>query len=222
VSERAARVASAPEVRFRRSLRASRARREMAARRRRRILRGRRGLILALSGLAIMTTGAFADEASPVAGSQTAQVQKALGIPADGVYGPQTRGAVRRFQRSHGLSVDGVAGPATLAMLGVSSSTGSATSSPAQSAGDAGAASPGSTDTSSELAKIAQCESGGNPAAVSSSGQYRGKYQFDRSTWQAVGGTGDPASAPESEQDRRAALLLQRQGPSAWPNCAAS
>ena len=214
-----ARVASAPEVRFRRSLRASRARREMAARRRRRILRGRRGLILALSGLAIMAGGAFADQASPVPGNQTAQVQKALGIPADGVYGPQTRGAVRRFQRSHGLAVDGVAGPATLAMLGVSSTSSSTTTSvPAQAA----ASSPGSTDATAELAKIAQCESGGNPSAVSPSGQYRGKYQFDRQTWQAMGGTGDPAAASEAEQDRRAAQLLATQGPSAWPVCSAS
>jgi peptidoglycan hydrolase-like protein with peptidoglycan-binding domain len=216
-----ARVASAPEVRFRRSLRASRARRAMVARRRRRILRGRRGLILALSGLAIMATGAFAGQASPVPGNATAAVQRALGIPADGIYGPQTRRAVRQFQRSHGLAVDGVAGPATMAMLGVSSSVGSTTSSPAQ-AGTAGASSPGSTDTTSQLTKIAQCESGGNPSAVSSTGQYRGKYQFDRATWQAVGGSGDPAAAPESEQDRRAAMLMQKQGPSAWPNCAAS
>jgi len=196
----------------------------MVARRRRRILRGRRGLILALSGLAIMATGAFADQAGRVgsdSGNATAAVQRALGIPADGIYGPQTRRAVRQFQRSHGLAVDGVAGPATMAMLGVSSSAGSTTSSPAQ-AGTAGASSPGSTDATSQLSKIAQCESGGNPSAVSSTGQYRGKYQFDRATWQAVGGSGDPAAAPESEQDRRAAMLMQKQGPSAWPNCAAS
>lgn len=36
----------------------------------------------------------------------------------DGVAGPQTRAAVRRFQQSRGLAVDGVAGPRTRAALG--------------------------------------------------------------------------------------------------------
>jgi hypothetical protein len=35
-----------------------------------------------------------------------------------------------------------------------------------------------------------------------------------------VGGSGDPAAAPEAEQDRRAATLMVQAGPSAWPNCA--
>ena len=53
-----------------------------------------------------------------------------------------------------------------------------------------------SGDVASHLARIAQCESGGNPRAVSASGRYRGKYQFDQGTWEAYGGTGDPAAAP--------------------------
>jgi peptidoglycan hydrolase CwlO-like protein len=69
------------------------------------------------------------------------------------------------------------------------------------------------------LERIAQCESGGNPRAVSASGQYRGKYQFDPGTWAAVGGTGDPAAASEAEQDRRAAILYARSGPAPWPVC---
>ena len=69
------------------------------------------------------------------------------------------------------------------------------------------------------LAKIAQCESGGNPAAISPSGLYRGKYQFHRATWESVGGSGDPAAASEAEQDHRAALLYAREGPAPWPIC---
>ncbi len=69
------------------------------------------------------------------------------------------------------------------------------------------------------LARIAQCESGGNPRAVSSSGLYRGKYQFDLSTWASVGGSGDPAAASEAEQDRRAAMLYIQRGPAPWPIC---
>lgn len=69
------------------------------------------------------------------------------------------------------------------------------------------------------LDAIAACESGGSPTAISSGGAYRGKYQFDYGTWESVGGHGDPAAAPEAEQDYRAALLYARAGPSPWPVC---
>jgi len=69
------------------------------------------------------------------------------------------------------------------------------------------------------LEAIASCESGGDPAAVSADGSYRGKYQFDFGTWESVGGSGDPAAAPEAEQDYRAALLYSRAGSSPWPVC---
>jgi hypothetical protein len=73
--------------------------------------------------------------------------------------------------------------------------------------------------TMATLESIAACESGGNPEAVSSEGTYRGKYQFDQGTWESVGGHGDPAAAPEAEQDYRAALLYSESGSSPWPVC---
>ncbi|MFP5364755.1 MAG: transglycosylase family protein [Thermoleophilia bacterium] len=69
------------------------------------------------------------------------------------------------------------------------------------------------------LESIAQCESHGNPRAISSGGTYRGKYQFSFSTWASVGGEGDPADASETEQDRRAAILYRTGGPGHWPVC---
>jgi Transglycosylase-like domain len=69
------------------------------------------------------------------------------------------------------------------------------------------------------LEAIAQCESGGDPRAIGGGGLYRGKYQFSMETWAAVGGTGDPAAAPEAEQDRRAIILYERSGPGQWPVC---
>jgi hypothetical protein len=70
-----------------------------------------------------------------------------------------------------------------------------------------------------QLAAIAACESGGNPAAIGGGGAFRGKYQFTYSTWASVGGSGDPAGAPEAEQDRRAAMLYQSAGAGQWPVC---
>ncbi|HEY8810118.1 MAG TPA: transglycosylase family protein [Solirubrobacterales bacterium] len=69
------------------------------------------------------------------------------------------------------------------------------------------------------LDSIGACESAGDPTAVSSDGSYRGKYQFDYGTWESVGGSGDPAAAPEQEQDYRAALLYAQSGSSPWPVC---
>lgn len=69
------------------------------------------------------------------------------------------------------------------------------------------------------LESIAACESGGDPTIVSSDGSFRGKYQFSYGTWASVGGSGDPAAAPEAEQDYRAALLYARSGSSPWPVC---
>jgi hypothetical protein len=128
------------------------------------------------------------------------------------VYGPNTRRAVRNYQRNQGLAVDGIAGPVTLAHLGLASSGTSTGAAATPSSGSA-------TAPNATLAKIAQCESSGNPAAVSPSGQYRGKYQFSRETWAEYGGSGDPAAAPEAEQDRIAAALLAARGTQPWPIC---
>jgi lysozyme family protein len=46
-------------------------------------------------------------------------VQRRLGLAADGVFGPGTARAVKRFQRRHGLHADGVVGPATWRALGI-------------------------------------------------------------------------------------------------------
>lgn len=45
------------------------------------------------------------------------QIQKALHLLADGIYGPATMEAVATFQKENGLKADGITGPATLAKL---------------------------------------------------------------------------------------------------------
>lgn len=69
------------------------------------------------------------------------------------------------------------------------------------------------------LRSIRWCESRNNPGAVGGGGAYRGLYQFSFSTWRVVGGSGDPAAAPRSEQTWRAWLLLKNHGSGHWPVC---
>jgi hypothetical protein len=52
-------------------------------------------------------------------GGSVRLLQRRLGIAADGVFGPGTKRALKRFQRAHGMTADGIAGPATWAALGV-------------------------------------------------------------------------------------------------------
>lgn len=78
---------------------------------------------------------------------------------------------------------------------------------------------PGPAVDDGGWAKLVKCESGGNYAAVSATGRYRGAYQFDRPTWASVGGTGDPAAASPAEQDLRARMLYEQRGARAWPHC---
>ena len=66
---------------------------------------------------------------------------------------------------------------------------------------------------------LARCESGGNPRAVSSTGKYRGLYQFSITTWRSVGGQGDPIDNSSGEQTYRAKLLYNRSGAGQWPHC---
>lgn len=69
------------------------------------------------------------------------------------------------------------------------------------------------------LRSIAWCESRNNPRAIGGGGAYRGLYQFSFSTWRVVGGSGDPAAAPRSEQTWRAWVLLKNHGSGHWPVC---
>jgi hypothetical protein len=45
------------------------------------------------------------------------EIQKALGVVADGIKGPKTVAAIKKFQKDHGLVVDGIVGPKTLSFL---------------------------------------------------------------------------------------------------------
>jgi peptidoglycan hydrolase-like protein with peptidoglycan-binding domain len=160
-------------------------------------------------------------------GPAVKKLQRKLHVQATGYYGNETRSAVKHFQKRHRLQADGIAGPATLRALGVrvskaSYSTGGSAPSSSGSSGSSSGSSDGGSNVKlpPELKKIAQCESGGNPQAVSRSGKYRGKFQFDQATWESAGGSGDPIDASESKQDKIALKLYRKRGTAPWPNCA--
>lgn len=75
------------------------------------------------------------------------------------------------------------------------------------------------------LGPVGQCESGTTRLlrhglrAISASGTYRGRYQFDWRSWAGAGGRGDPAHATWLEQAYRAVVWLKRAGIGAWPLC---
>ncbi len=179
--------------------------------------------VLVLVAMVIAAVPALADPGATASGGATASsevivkrgdrgpavrsIQQKLGLTADGVFGPLTERAVKRFQRRHSLVPDGIVGPLTRAALGLrpfSSSSLRRTS----------------VRLPAILRQIAECESGGNPRAISPGGTYRGKYQFSRETWRNLGGTGDPAAAPEWLQDRLALKLYRLRGTAPWPSCA--
>jgi peptidoglycan hydrolase-like protein with peptidoglycan-binding domain len=81
-------------------------------------------LLAVTAGPAVGATVAFTGTASAATvvekgdkGHDVKKLQRALGVHADGIFGPGTKKALRKFQARNGLHVDGVAGPATWSAL---------------------------------------------------------------------------------------------------------
>ena len=69
-------------------------------------------------------------------------------------------------------------------------------------------------------ARLAACESGGNPRAVGGGGRFYGAFQFMLSTWRSVGMSGNPIDHPYEVQLQAAQRLQARSGWGQWPHCA--
>ena len=96
----------------------------------------------------------------------------------------------------------------------------------AEAAAAARATSSGGGGLGGGWAALRRCESGGDYGAVSSSGTYRGAYQFSRQTWDATARRSypnlvgvDPAAASPGDQDAMAQALYRAAGAGQWPHC---
>jgi soluble lytic murein transglycosylase-like protein len=69
--------------------------------------------------------------------------------------------------------------------------------------------------------KTAECESGKDPNAIGGGGQYRGAFQFMRSSWKNAPKTpgGDPIDYGYKTQAVVAVALKKKMGTKPWPVC---
>jgi nucleoid-associated protein YgaU len=82
-------------------------------------------------------------------------------------------------------------------------------------------AAPASAAAPNDWDAVAQCESSGNWSINTGNGYYGG-LQFSLSSWAAAGGTqyaSRPDLATKAQQIAAAEVLLDMQGPGAWPTC---
>lgn len=104
-------------------------------------------------------------------GDAVAEIQRQLGVTADGVFGPITQAAVTDFQARNGLDVDGVVGPATwTALFGLeqaAAAAGAHDGSVAVILRERGTAGPRSTGADAGLAPL----SGADPASDENAGE---------------------------------------------------
>ena len=56
-------------------------------------------------------------------GDKVKQIQLALGLKSDGIFGIQTENAVKKFQKENGLFPDGIVGKKTLNALNINFDT---------------------------------------------------------------------------------------------------
>lgn len=127
---------------------------------------------------------------------RVAALQQVLNVEVDGRYDAVTRLFHLDFLETAALSTDGVPDEAP----------------------------PG--PSAEEWAALRDCESGGDYSIASSSGRYRGAYQFVQSTWDSVAGRNDPtlvgvdpADAAPADQDAMARALYHEAGAGPWPVC---
>jgi Transglycosylase-like domain/Putative peptidoglycan binding domain len=134
-------------------------------------------------------------------------LQRALGVGADGYFGPQTKAAVMAYQSSHGLAVEGWVGSQTARSLGIwnggqvaaaRSSTRTARTTSTRSTGRSGV----------NWDNVARCESGGqwgHGTVTNHVGTFSGGLMIMNSAWRQFGGT---QFAPTAGQASRGEQII--------------
>jgi hypothetical protein len=114
--------------------------------------------------------------------------------------------------------LEGVGGQFFMAFTRLSTTKRAGAVALALAAGSAGIVATAGSASAIDLSAVRSCESGGNYSTNTGNGFY-GAYQFTQSTWESVGGSGNPASASPAEQDARASALAAQSGSSPGPVC---
>jgi len=127
--------------------------------------------MIATTALAYTHAGTLRQGSS---GSQVMSLQQALGVSADGSFGPLTKAAVMAYQSSHGLTADGVVGPTTGASLagvatgsypaGCSSTSGYSTTTGMSCAGSSSLPAGCSSTAGYSVTTGAKCDGSGSPS----------------------------------------------------------
>jgi Meckel syndrome type 1 protein len=176
---------------------------------------GPTGSLLAAAGFGLGGRGVDVAQASPASraidsgatpaamafelgsrGDAVAEIQRQLGVPVDGIFGPVTQVAVQRFQAGNGLDVDGIVGPATwTALFGLGQAAAAAGARDGSVAvilrEGGGSDHPGGSDPDSSAA-------GGDPTGSGSDGD-RADTPADSDSL-AVGGDIPASDPPDSTQ----------------------
>ncbi|QBF48082.1 cell wall lytic activity [Janibacter limosus] len=97
-------------------------------------------------------------------GTVVKQVQRVVGVSADGIFGSGTAAAVKRWQRSHGLTADGVVGPRTGSAMGITGSTRSTTTTTSRSTTRTAVSSSGIINTAASLVGTPYVMGGTSPS----------------------------------------------------------
>ena len=76
-----------------------------------------------LALVAVLAPAAHAEVTASASGKKQdiRQLQRKVGVAADGIFGPATERALKRWQRRHGLTADGIVGPQTRSAMGLGS-----------------------------------------------------------------------------------------------------